>query len=188
MWNEEKYVLLKNNRFRLLSSFLDNDSLLRVGGQLWHCPVNYNQQHPYILPAKIHLIQSIIVYEQERLLHAGTQPTWDEFWILNARSAIKETIYKCDKCFKFHCNTANQIMSDSPSMRITQTRPFLHSGVDSAGPIWYTLVSNSKINYNEELYLFIYLYVYKGLSSGIGLRYDHQVIFKCAQKIHVTTR
>jgi len=130
---------------RRLNPFVDEDDILRVGGRLHYSSIKYDQKHPMLLPKKSPLTQLIITEEHLRLLHAGPQLLLSsinrKFWIVGARSLIRQYVHKCIKCWKDRPKTATQLMGDLPSYRIEPTRPFLNAGVDFGGPF---LVKSAK--------------------------------------------
>lgn len=129
----------RNSQLTNLDPFIDNNCLLRVGGRVRLAKVPYSQRHPLILPKKNHVSRLLIKYEHIRLCHAGPQLTLFnlrlKFWIIDARNEIRNVIHKCIICLKQNAITQSQMMADLPSVRVTLTRPFLHCGVDYAGPI-----------------------------------------------------
>ncbi|CAG7826282.1 unnamed protein product, partial [Allacma fusca] len=78
-------------------------------------------------------------YEHVINLHGGCQlvlaAIQRRFWIINGRDAVRQEIRKCVRCHRFRAETATQMMSDLPSVRVTPTRAFLKVGVDFAGPL-----------------------------------------------------
>ena len=139
----------KNTRgpLRHLDPMLGDDCLLRVGGRIEHAPIPHAVRHPIILPpckptSLAEISQSItsrIIFDMhERQCHAG--PEWlraklrKRFWIMNARSSIRQTIKHCQICRKATAPTAQQKMSPLPPQRLdVQSPAFTHVGVDYTG-------------------------------------------------------
>lgn len=121
-----------------LIPFLDSDRLLRVGGRLQASLLPPNTKHPYILPKDSPLTSLNISDSHMRIMHGGTQMTLNfiknDYWILGGRNPIRSFILRCVKCTRFRQRRAQQLMGQLPSERIRPSRPFLHSGVDYAGP------------------------------------------------------
>lgn len=71
-------------------------------------------------------------------LHGGTQLTTsfvrNEFWILGGRTSIRSHIFHCVICARFRQKRAQQLMGQLPPKRVQPSRPFLHTGIDYAGP------------------------------------------------------
>ncbi|CAG7825442.1 unnamed protein product, partial [Allacma fusca] len=57
------------------------------------------------------------------------------YWIVRGRAVVKTFVQKCVTCFRHRAATAAQKMGDLPPMRVNQSRAFLKTGVDFAGPI-----------------------------------------------------
>ncbi|EFA13221.1 hypothetical protein TcasGA2_TC010710 [Tribolium castaneum] len=140
-------ALLEQNKpcspkIRSLCPFL-KDGVIRVGGRLSNSNLEYDQQHPFLLPKKDHLVDLLIDYFHQRNLHTGPHLTLSllrqKFWILAARNVVRHRIRNCNYCFKFRPRATFPCMADLPAPRITEAKPFLHSGVDYAGPFYITL-------------------------------------------------
>ncbi|XP_015191151.1 PREDICTED: uncharacterized protein LOC107074303 [Polistes dominula] len=131
--------LSNSNPLVRLTPFLDSQGLLRVGGRLESSSLSFNSKHPVILPRDSPLTKMVIRYAHQKTLHGGIQKTlsyiMNEFWIIGGRASIKSLIWKCVKCARFRQIKSQQLMGQLPVHRVTPSRPFLHSGVDYAGPI-----------------------------------------------------
>ncbi|XP_055844957.1 uncharacterized protein LOC129911250 [Episyrphus balteatus] len=120
------------------SPFLDNKGLLRVGGRIKNANISFNIKHPYILPINdfSHLIIEDI---HKKNLHPGVSATFaivrQQYWILGSRNLTRKIVFKCTTCFKLRKTTSSQLMGDLPSQRVSQSRPFSHTGCDYAGPL-----------------------------------------------------
>ena len=89
----------KKSSLLSLNPFLDGNQLIRVGGRLQHLELDFDQQHPLILP-KEHYITSLIIEDtHKKNLHASGQLLLSiirqKFLILDARNVLKKTIQKC---------------------------------------------------------------------------------------------
>ncbi|XP_052748152.1 uncharacterized protein LOC128200074 [Galleria mellonella] len=58
---------------------------------------------------------------------------------VNSRSVIKQRVHSCNKCFKASPSSKAPKMADLPPYRVRETKAFVHTGVDYAGPIKITL-------------------------------------------------
>ena len=60
------------------------------------------------------------------------------YWLVNAKSAIRQVLHRCLKCFRLSAEQMKweQSMGDLPKVRITAAKPFLSTGVDFAGPVY----------------------------------------------------
>lgn len=127
--------LAKSSPLIRLNPFLDEDGIVRVGGRLRNSELP--QRFPIVLPT--HRISDLIIADcHANTLHGGTQLMLSvlrrTFWIINARRSVKSHIHKCVTCARWRAVTVSQQMSDLPAARVTPSRPFLHCGVDYAGP------------------------------------------------------
>lgn len=136
---KRKVALGKDSKILNLNPFLDNDGILRVGGRLENSQLSYNSKHPMILPYQSHLTQLIILDAHANTLHGGNQLTLTytrkQYWIINGKKAVKNIIGRCVKCIRFKAKTAEQLMASLPPARVSPSQPFLHTGVDYAGPL-----------------------------------------------------
>lgn len=150
-----------SSKLRNLTPFLDEENLLRVGGRLHHSPFSFDEKHPLILPK--HRISDLVVEQaHSRCLHGGTQLTLRtirlQFWILGARNLVKAHIHQCVVCTRFRDTTITQIMGDLPKERVIPARPFIHSGVDYAGPFSILpIATRGQRSYKAYIALFVCL-------------------------------
>ncbi|XP_046745774.1 uncharacterized protein LOC124411010 [Diprion similis] len=123
-----------------LSPLLDDKGHLRVGGRLKNSLLDPDEKHPYILPSRSPLTKLLIEHYHKETLHGGVQLTLatlrQRYWVIGGRTAVKAVIHRCLICVRHRATTATQIMGNLPKARVTRARPFLHSGVDYAGPIY----------------------------------------------------
>ncbi|XP_064215763.1 uncharacterized protein LOC103314804 [Tribolium castaneum] len=157
-------ALLEQNKpcspkIRSLCPFL-KDGVIRVGGRLSNSNLEYDQQHPFLLPKKDHLVDLLIDYFHQRNLHTGPHLTLSllrqKFWILAARNVVRHRIRNCNYCFKFRPRATFPCMADLPAPRITEAKPFLHSGVDYAGPFYITLTRRRGVK-SQKAYLCLFI-------------------------------
>ncbi|XP_054287927.1 uncharacterized protein LOC129003652 [Macrosteles quadrilineatus] len=128
----------KLSKLRNFTPFLDQNKLIRVGGRLNQSTLEYDSKHPLLLPKDSNLSKLIISDSHLRTLHGSTSITLStirqRFWILGGRPAIKKELLRCVTCARYRAERAQQLMGQLPTSRVTPSRPFLHSGVDYAGP------------------------------------------------------
>ncbi|XP_036146761.1 uncharacterized protein LOC118646920 [Monomorium pharaonis] len=121
-----------------IAPYIDASGLLRVGGRLEFSRLPENAKHPLVLPRESPLSSLIIEDAHRRTMHGGTQLTLshirNNYWIIGGRAPIRSFILKCVRCARHRQQRAQQIMGQLPPERLTSSRPFLHSGVDYAGP------------------------------------------------------
>ena len=125
---------------RKLAPMLDREGILRVGGRLKHSVLDADQRHPIILPPESHLTYLVIDAAHRRTLHGGIQATLGEIrqrhWIPRGRQLVRRHLHRCVTCVRWRAATPQPRMGDLPRTRVTPSRPFLHTGVDLAGPVW----------------------------------------------------
>ncbi|XP_046595309.1 uncharacterized protein LOC107218924 [Neodiprion lecontei] len=119
---------------------IDEDGVIRVGGRSNHSSLSYNQKHPIILPKNHKITELIIRKEHISGLHAGTQATLynlrKNYWIIDGRRQISNVIQHCVTCAKLNPRPINYKMGQLPNVRVSEARPFIHSGVDYCGPFF----------------------------------------------------
>lgn len=98
-----------------LNPFLDNDSLIRVGGCLRHSAFHTRTKHPIVL-ASHPLVEMLIRHTHIQAAHAGPQLTLsllhEEFWLLRARQTVRSVIYRCVQCTREKAAVANELMGN----------------------------------------------------------------------------
>jgi len=144
-FNQELKILSKgnplprSNRLLRLTPFIDSNGLLRINGRLHFSSLSDNAKHPLILPRNSPLTSLIIADAHKRTLHGGTQITLsfirNNYWIIGGRAPVRSFILKCVHCTRYRRQRAQQIMGQLPPERSNPSRPFLHTGVDYAGPL-----------------------------------------------------
>lgn len=127
-----------NSNLLKLTPFLDKQGILRMNGRVKSLE-HTQQNHSIILPANSKLTTLIIRdTHQHQALHGGVQLTLrtlrDRFWIIHARNNVNKLIGHCLVCYRTKKRLLQQQMSDLPSFRTQQARPFTFVGCDYAGP------------------------------------------------------
>ncbi|RLU19024.1 hypothetical protein DMN91_009382 [Ooceraea biroi] len=130
--------LPRSHPFLRLAPFLDNCGILRVGGRLRNSLLEPEAKHPVLLPRNSRLSTLILDDIHQRTLHGGVQVMLatlrQRFWILGGRTPVAAFARRCARCARYRASTVRQLMGQLPACRVTQARPFLHTGVDYAGP------------------------------------------------------
>lgn len=128
---------------RKLDLFIDDHGIVRVGGRLSNSNLPYEAQHPALLPKHDHVTHLLIDYYHRMHCHTGANVLSSllrqKYWILSSRNVIRQRIHACNSCFKNSPSHLNTKMADLPSYRVNETKAFVHTGVDYAGPINITL-------------------------------------------------
>lgn len=131
---------ISESRLQKIRPFIDTNGLLRVGGRLRNAFLPYDEQHPIVLVGKSAVVILIIRDAHRRVLHGGPQNTMAQlnqrYWLINGRRQVRAEIHRCVTCIKARPKCRQQLMGDLPAARVTPSRPFLHTGIDYAGPIW----------------------------------------------------
>ncbi|XP_055308877.1 uncharacterized protein LOC129572799 [Sitodiplosis mosellana] len=165
-FKKEKRILQSNGKEKMksqlwkLKPFVDSEGLLRIRGRLQLSELSYDEKHPYILPKDHHFTTLVINYYHLRALHAEAQlllaDIRKQFWIPDGINSIRKVISKCVTCHRYKGKIATQLMADLPAVRVTKSRPFLHTGIDLCGPIYLrtSKIRGSKI-YKGYIILFV---------------------------------
>ena len=97
-----------------------------------------------ILPSKHPLTDLIARYYHEKMFHAGPQfliaSIREKFWPLRVRNLVRRITHTCVSCFRCRPRIQEQIMGKLPPERVSPTLPFLTTGVDLCGPLYYRQV------------------------------------------------
>lgn len=132
-------ILKPSSKLIRLNPFIDSNQILRVGGRLQHARISYDERHPIILPKNGLFTNLLVTRAHLRTLHGGASLTLShlrrEYWIIDARNAIRFVTHRCIRCFRHTTRGLTQLMAELPEPRVNVSRPFLHTGVDHAGPI-----------------------------------------------------
>ncbi|XP_017468972.1 PREDICTED: uncharacterized protein LOC108360974 [Rhagoletis zephyria] len=115
------------------------DGLLRVHGRLKNASLDENMRHPVIIPDGSRLAWFIMDHAHRETKHGGVQVMMQfirqKYWIPRLRGSLRSFIHKCMTCVRHNHRVEAQIMADLPADRVTAGKPFLHVGIDYAGPI-----------------------------------------------------
>lgn len=143
VYNKEYKLLIQSEPLRCskivsLHPFVCSDELIRVGGRLRNANISFDQKYPILLPRE-HLFTKLVIMQTHiKTLHGGLKLTLatlrQNYWVSNARTSIRAIIHKCTICQRHAINGNQQLMSDLPMARVTQSKVFSHTGVDYAGP------------------------------------------------------
>ena len=122
-----------------LDPFVDNQSMLRVGGRIKAASISEDVKHPVILPREGHVSWLIARCLHETANHQGRGFTLNEirasgYWIVGCSALVSKVIHACTTCRKLRARTVEQKMADLPRDRVTPSPPFTHCAVDYFGP------------------------------------------------------
>ena len=134
----KKDKLPKSSRLKALAPLLDNEQLLRVGGQLANSSLSKSQQQPIIADAGHPLIVKLFHHMHVSLCHCGPSlllcSTGSRLHVVGARRLSRAVCSKCVTCRRCSPKTQSQLMGDLPASRVVPTKAFTHTGMDFAGP------------------------------------------------------
>ena len=139
---------LEKGEFKVLTPFVDNDGVIRVGGRVENLVTSYESKHPALLPASHH-ISLMIIRSTHELGHHGvattTAKTRRKFWILQGYRLAKTVKHRCVTCRAAECKRETQIMANLPSCRLAPfTPPFHYTSCDYFGPYLVKVGRNKK--------------------------------------------
>lgn len=150
----------KRSSLKSLNPYIDSNGVVRVGGRLRNAEIALESKHPIILGNKNELTQLIVKNAHTETLHGGVQLMLtyirSRYWILRAKDVLKACIKKCLVCAKHNATPKKQLMGDLPKERVSPSRPFLHSGVDFAGP-FQVLMSRGRGVKTNKAYIAIFI-------------------------------
>eukprot|EP00057_Strongylocentrotus_purpuratus_P008606 XP_011663080.1 PREDICTED: uncharacterized protein LOC100889075 [Strongylocentrotus purpuratus] len=139
---------LEKGEFKVLTPFVDDDGVIRVGGRVENLVTSYESKHPALLPASHH-ISLMIIRSAHELGHHGvaatTAKTRRKFWILQGYRLAKTVKHRCVTCRAAECRRETQIMANLPSCRLAPfTPPFHYTSCDYFGPYLVKVGRNKK--------------------------------------------
>ncbi|XP_053956260.1 uncharacterized protein LOC128861907 [Anastrepha ludens] len=115
-------IPLRSSLLRL-QPFLDETCVLRVGGRIKNDEVAPDVKHPIILPKNCPLAKLIICEIHKVTLHAGPRIMQTvlqrRYWVIGARSLIRNIYHKCVKCTYLNRNLTTQVMGDLPEVPLS---------------------------------------------------------------------
>ncbi|XP_044008012.1 uncharacterized protein LOC122852307 [Aphidius gifuensis] len=123
-----------------LNPYIDKDGLLRVSSRLENSSLQAEAVNPIILPKESRLTELILHDCHVNTHHGGAQLTSmlatlrQNYWIVGGRVPVRSFINKCVTCVRHRAKQSQQLMGQLPPSRVLKMRPFLHTGVDYAGP------------------------------------------------------
>ncbi|XP_043064382.1 uncharacterized protein LOC122320284 [Drosophila ficusphila] len=142
-----------------LLPFIDSFGLMRVGGRLQNSSLDYNAQHPVILPRKHPVTRAIILDLHRRNLHSGPRALLAhmrlQFWPIGGRKTVSAATSKCVICFRAKPQLSQHIMADLPKDRVNATSTFMVIGLDFCGPFYYKTGVRSKVPVKTYVCVFI---------------------------------
>jgi hypothetical protein len=141
---EVVFAITKNTTNLLkdqLSLYLDENGIMRCRGRLINAQISYDAKFPKLLPKESYFTTLIILHYHRKFFHVGVSHTLSqlrqEYWIPKGRAAVYQVIRKCKDCLRFNGGPYKMPnMPAYPKMRVEETTPFLHTGLDYFGPLF----------------------------------------------------
>lgn len=154
-------ALPSKHKLSNLNLFIDENQIIRVGGRLNNSlEFNYNKKHPILISCKHHFTVTLFRCEHNKLLHAAPQlllyTLREKRWPLGGRNLARKVFHDCVLCARLRGKTPQPIMGDLPPERLHPGYPFIHCGVDYAGPV---LILNRKGKGAKTVKAYICLFV-----------------------------
>ncbi|XP_063634977.1 uncharacterized protein LOC134805636 [Cydia splendana] len=163
----EEYKLLSlgkhlqpKSRLLSLTPFLDDQKLIRVGGRLNNAYYSYDIKHPILLCSRHHLTKLLFDMQHMALLHAPPQlllaSIRQTYHPLGGRNLARHLFHKCVRCIRFKARPLQMSMGNLPTDRTQLEYPFLHTGMDFAGPV---LIADRKGRGSKTIKSYILVFV-----------------------------
>jgi len=129
---------LEKGDFATLTPFLDERSIIRVGGRVDPSLISYDNKHPALLPYD-NWISVLITRDRHQSGHPGIATTTakvrKKYWIIKGHSISKRVKHQCTFCREVEAKVTHQFMADLPQCRQQPyTPPFLYTSCDYFGP------------------------------------------------------
>ncbi|XP_053685671.1 uncharacterized protein LOC128735203 [Sabethes cyaneus] len=137
---EKKESLPNGSKFRLLSPFIDEERVLRVGGRLNLSQLPYQTKHPVLLPDAHPFTRLLAEHYHVKMLHGGGRHLLtairEEYWPLQGRRLARSVVRNCFRCNRFNPVPIQQTIGQLPASRVIPSMPFNVTGIDYAGPVY----------------------------------------------------
>ena len=131
-------IIGKGSSLRLVHPYVNEQGLLAVGGRLQKSNLTFLQKNPVILSPSDPVTKLYFSYHHVMLAHSGPTlllaHTGQEIYVPGAKRLARTVCQNCLVCKKAAPRPYQQKMGQLPAPRITAVLPFVHTGVDFAGP------------------------------------------------------
>ena len=132
-----------------LAPVLHSDGLIRVGGRLKRADLPLIVKHPFLLPRNHPLSLSVVGHYHRVNKHQGTHIGHNAviqagFFVQNGRELMKRFVHDCIRCRRLRASPCVQLMADLPEIRLEETGPFVHIGIDVMGPLYIQEGKNTR--------------------------------------------
>ncbi|GFV78265.1 DUF1758 domain-containing protein [Trichonephila clavipes] len=116
----------KTSKLKALDPFLDENSLLRVGGRLCNADLPFEAKHQIIIPSKHKFTKLLFEHMHKKFFHIGAQGLVHQirmqFWPINGKGIARKTVHDCIACFRQKPTGVDQLMGNLPSERVPQVQ------------------------------------------------------------------
>ena len=132
---------IKEVKIKQILLYMDTEGIIRCKGRLGESSLAEGANNPILLPAK-HQYTTLLILEHHKIVqHNGIRDTLNSirqiYWIVRGREAVKRVIRRCILCLKYEGKPyTSPVQPDLPGERVSDGPPFLHTGVDFAGPLY----------------------------------------------------
>ena len=156
--NQQSFISCKSfdNTKLILNVKVDKNNIMRCHGRLENAPLPFESKFPILLNSDHKLTELLVKETHYRNLHSGTKQTLTDlrqrFWIVKGRSFVKKVLKYCRICRKSAGPPypyPDPELSQLPSFRLNDDRPFAAIGVDLCGPLF---VKNVFCEVEDELF------------------------------------
>ena len=80
-----------------------------------------------------------------------------KYWIPKLRNCLRNIVHKCAICARLNACTQEQLMSELPKERVQWGKPFLHTGIDYAGPFEVMIHGASSERERKKVWVAIFV-------------------------------
>ena len=127
------------SRLAFLSSFLNGDEIVCVGGRIKRAGIPFSSRHPIVLSPDNELSHLIVMDCHERLRHEGVEHVQNElrrqYSILCCCAAVRKILHRCSYCRRRRVTPEPPLMAGLPADRLQVAPAFSKVGVHFFEPL-----------------------------------------------------
>lgn len=136
---QQEKPLPPGNRLSRLVPYVAKDGFMRVGGRLANANIPEGTRHQIIIPPHAEISQLLIRNAHFVTIHGGPQLMMaylrQSIWIHRMRQLVKSMVHRCVICIRYEQPANHQLMGQLSPSRVNRSEPFMHTGLDFAGPL-----------------------------------------------------